>query len=155
MDLNRSWAEIHMSEIEPLRKRFTELYFQVPEFIICAPGRVNLIGEHTDYNDGFVFPAAIEYNVMMAGSARNDRQVRAFSLTYNQPFSFSLNEIDKYSEAPWTNYIRGVAQALIDTDHDLRGMNIVIMGTVPIGSGLSSSAALEMASCLAFEAASG
>ncbi len=65
-----------MNDLDTLNERFTDLYSQSPEFIVRAPGRVNLIGEHTDYNDGFVFPAAIEYYVTIAGSPRNDRQVR-------------------------------------------------------------------------------
>src|SRR5258708_22273297 len=101
-----------MNDLDTLNERFTDLYSQSPQFIVRAPGRVNLIGEHTDYNDGFVFPAAIEYYVMIAGSPRNDSQVRAFSLTFNQPTTFSLNEIGPYSEAPWSNYIRGVAKVL-------------------------------------------
>src|SRR5260221_9212492 len=104
-----------MNDLDILNEQFILLHSQPPQFIVRAPGRVNLIGEHTDYNDGFVFPAAIEYYVMIAGTARNDRQVRAYSLTYNQPTTFSINEIDRNSEATWSNYIRGVAQALIDT----------------------------------------
>jgi len=142
-------------DISALQDRFAELYGTSPEFVVRAPGRVNLIGEHTDYNDGFVFPAAINYDVMIAGAARPDRQVRAYSLTFRQPTTFSLDALSPSDDAPWGNYVRGVAHVLQDAGHTLRGMNAVVAGTVPIGSGLSSSAAMEVASSLAFEAAGG
>jgi len=124
-------------------------------FAVRAPGRVNLIGEHTDYNEGFVFPAAIPYDVVIAGSPRADRIVRAWSLVFEQESSFSLDEIRRSPEAPWSDYLRGVAAILQDEGFDPGGMDSVVAGTVPIGSGLSSSAAIEIASVLAFEAAAG
>lgn len=144
-----------MTDVAWLKARFNELFGGAAEFVVRAPGRVNLIGEHTDYNDGFVFPAAINYDIAIAGSRRNDRQVRADSLTFDRSTTFSLDSIESSPEETWSNYTRGVARILLDEGHDLKGLNAVIAGTVPIGSGLSSSAAMEVASCLAFETASG
>ncbi len=142
-----------LNEPANLRTKFHDLFGVLPEFVVRAPGRVNLIGEHTDYNDGFVFPAAIDRYIVMAGSVRRDRQVRAFSVSFNQSATFSLDNLELDPNAPWSSYIRGVAQILQVEGNDLRGINVVVDGTVPIGSGLSSSAAMEMSACLAFEAA--
>jgi len=134
------------------------MFGTLPEFVVRAPGRVNLIGEHTDYNDGYVFPAALDFEMRIAGSARPDRQVRAFALNEGvaSPMTtFSLDAVERSAEASWSNYMRSVAAALIREGYALSGVNVVVYGTVPIGSGLSSSAAMEMASSLAFETASG
>jgi galactokinase len=144
-----------MTNVDQLRERYRELYGAAPEFVVRAPGRVNLIGEHTDYNDGFVFPCAIDYDITMAGSRRPDRQVRAYSLDFDQATTFSYDDITHSEDAPWSNYVRAVAYILQDEGHTLRGMNVVITGTVPISSGLSSSAAMEVCSCLALETAGG
>jgi galactokinase len=144
-----------MTDIRFLQTKFAELYDTPPAFIVRAPGRVNLIGEHTDYNDGFVFPAAINYDVTIACAPRRDRQARLYSLTFRQSTTFSLDEIIRSEEAPWSNYVRGVARILQDEGYALTGINAVVMGTVPIASGLSSSAAMEVASSLAFETAGG
>lgn len=142
-------------DFQALQDAFADLYGAPPEFVVRAPGRVNLIGEHTDYNDGFVFPAAIDHDIAIAGAARPDRQVRAYSQTFRQSTTFSLDAVTRSEDAPWSNYVRGVAHVLQDTGFTLCGLNAVIAGTVPIGSGLSSSAAMEIASLLAFEAAGG
>ncbi|MCC6729630.1 MAG: galactokinase [Chthonomonadales bacterium] len=135
--------------------RFADMYGGEPAFVVRAPGRVNLIGEHTDYNDGFVFPAAIDFDVVVAGSPRPDGQVRLYSDTFGESATFSLDAIARTDETPWSNYPRGVAQVLGQEGHALVGMNAVVAGNVPLGSGLSSSAAIEVASCLAYEAAGG
>ncbi len=114
-----------------------------------APGRVNLIGEHTDYNDGFVLPVAIDRQVILAARARADTQVRLWSAHFQEGSEFSLREIAPDRAAPWSNYVRGVAQVLQQEGFALRGMDAVIAGNVPIGSGLSSSAAIEVASATA------
>lgn len=139
--------------LNEIDRKYSEWFGGPAEFVVRAPGRVNLIGEHTDYNDGFVFPAAIDFDIRMAGSPRPDGQVRAYSATFDQMSTFSLAKIEPSKDEPWSNYIRGVAQILQAEGHTLRGMNVVVEGTVPISSGLSSSAAMEIASCLAFEAA--
>ena len=144
-----------LTDLYRLKSRFRELYGIEPEFSIRAPGRVNLIGEHTDYNDGFVFPAAIDFDVAIVGSRRKDRQVRAYSEHFSESSTFSLNDLQSSTDESWSNYVRGVAKILQMDGRELSGMNAVISGTVPIGSGLSSSAAIEVASCLAFETAGG
>lgn len=123
--------------------------------LVRAPGRVNLIGEHTDYNEGFVFPVAIDREVRYAVSPRDDRKVVLRSLNFDAESEFSLSNITKDADQPWSNYVRGIAAALQEAGHVLRGMNAVIEGDVPLGSGLSSSAAMEIGALLAFEAVSG
>jgi len=124
-----------------------------PSFVARAPGRVNLIGEHTDYNDGYVFPAAINFEVTIAGRARDDRRVRLRSALYGQQSEFGLDSLGKARRVRWTNYVRGVASILQEEGFGLRGMDALVAGTVPLSSGLSSSAAFEVAASLAFEAA--
>src|SRR5450432_4237941 len=91
-----------------VERKFTELFGGSPEFIVSAPGRVNLIGEHTDYNDGLVFPAAIDRDVLIAGSIRRDLRVRAYALNCNRSSTFSLERIQPASEGreKWGNYLR-------------------------------------------------
>jgi len=144
-----------MSDYEQLTACFRQTFDEDPLCIARAPGRVNLIGEHTDYNDGFVFPAAITYDVAIALTPREDGRVRLYSVTFGQQTEFDLGDIRKVTCLTWSNYIRGVADVLQKSGHSLRGMDAAITGDVPVSSGLSSSAALEVASCLAFEAASG
>ncbi len=134
-----------------IREKHRELFGAEPVAAVRAPGRVNLIGEHTDYNDGFVLPAALQFEVRMTASPRSDRQVRLYSITFQQSTTFSLDEIAPSVEASWSNYTRGVASILQKEGYPLSGMNAIIEGTVPIASGLSSSAALELASLLVYE----
>jgi len=120
-----------------------------PTRFFRAPGRVNLIGEHTDYNDGFVLPLAINREVLMAVRPRPDRVVRALSLQADAPAEFSLDSVGFDAQVRWSNYLRGVAFLLEEHDHRLEGMDALVTSTVPAGSGLSSSAALEVCACLA------
>lgn len=113
----------------------------------AAPGRVNLIGEHTDYNDGFVLPMAINDQIVLLGSLRDDREVHLFSLDFEESSVFSLDKVEASAETPWSNYIRGVC-VMYQKATNLQGMNIVLQGRVPQGAGLSSSAALEVAAAL-------
>ncbi|OPZ82374.1 MAG: Galactokinase [bacterium ADurb.Bin429] len=115
-----------------------------------APGRVNLIGEHTDYNDGFVLPAAIDREVLLAVRPGGARDVTLHALDFNGFSAFSLDEIGYDAAESWSNYLRGVCYVLEEADFHLRGADIVFAGDVPIGSGLSSSAALEVATAVAF-----
>lgn len=112
-----------------------------------APGRVNLIGEHTDYNDGFVLPCAIDYQTVIACAKRDDRLVRVIAADYdNEQDSFSLDEaIDSHPTQMWSNYVRGVVKHLQIRNGDFGGVDMVIAGNVPQGAGLSSSASLEVA----------
>jgi galactokinase len=117
-----------------------------PELIATAPGRVNLIGEHTDYNDGFVLPVAINYHTAVAISRRDDRRIVASALDEGTDTSFDLDsEIAFDSTNPWSNYLRGVVVELLSSGYRLAGANLTISGNVPMGAGLSSSAALEIA----------
>jgi len=122
--------------------------------VVRAPGRVNLIGEHTDYNDGFVLPIAIEMDVRFAVAPRPDRIVRLYSLDYGAETTFDLDAMERDAENAWGNYVRGMAVELSNAGYLLRGMDGVVSGNVPIGSGLSSSAAMEVAAGLALCAVS-
>jgi galactokinase len=118
-----------------------------PERYFQAPGRVNLIGEHTDYNDGFVLPCAINYKTLVASKPRNDMTIRVVALDYhNQHDEFSLDDdISKHPTQLWSNYIRGVIKHLQRSGYIFKGADLAITGNVPQGAGLSSSASLEVA----------
>jgi galactokinase len=114
---------------------------------------VNLIGEHTDYNDGFVLPMAIDRAIWIALRPRDDGHVLVYSLDFDQTIEFTLNELQK--DSGWAEYIKGVAWALQQADYSLRGFEGIVAGDVPIGAGLSSSTAWELAAARAFSVASG
>ena len=109
-----------------------------------APGRVNMIGEHTDYNDGFVLPAALELSTWVAAAARPDRRLRVHSLHADATLEFDLDEPAPAPRRDWSDYVRGVAVMLRRAGHALVGADLMIASDVPIGAGLSSSAALEV-----------
>lgn len=113
--------------------------------VFRAPGRVNLIGEHTDYNDGFVMPAALDFATWVTATPRNDRKVFAFSENFAENIEFDLDDPNPQARGNWSDYIRGVAMVLEQSGHHLRGATLRIRGDVPIGSGLSSSASIEVA----------
>jgi galactokinase len=142
----------------PLRERvitaFQEQFNAAPRYIVRAPGRVNLIGEHTDYNDGFVLPMAIDRATWIALSPRSDGHVQVHSLDMNQTVEFSLTQMAN-EDAGWAEYVRGVAWALSGAGFDVRGWNGVMAGDVPVAAGLSSSAALELATARAFATVAG
>ena len=131
---------------------FQQHYQSVPQHLIMAPGRVNLIGEHTDYNDGFVLPCALEFGTYVAISPRSDQQIEVYALDYDQQrVCFSLQDnIEHDSTYGWSNYVRGVVQVLLEEGYILQGASLVISGNMPQGAGLSSSASLEVAVALAF-----
>jgi galactokinase len=113
--------------------------------VVRAPGRVNLIGEHTDYNDGFVFPMAIEPNVLIAFRARTDGKIRLASTAFpKQIAEFSLKEKITRGEPKWANYSKGITAMLVEAGIPLVGMDAMLSNTLPVGGGLSSSAALEV-----------
>jgi galactokinase len=122
--------------------------------VVRAPGRVNLIGEHTDYNDGFVMPMAIDRATWIALRPREDRRVIVRTLDLGKSGEFSLDGLQR-GKICWLEYLKGVAWALTDAGCELRGWEGVLTSDVPIGSGLSSSAALELATARAFSAVSG
>lgn len=125
-----------------------------PQFLVRAPGRVNLIGEHTDYNDGFVLPMAIDRAVWIALRPRADRRVALHSLDLGRSADFELDSLRREG-AGWIEYVKGVANELQAEGFALRGWEGVMAGDVPRGAGLSSSAAVEMAAARAFAAVSG
>ena len=139
-------------DTKTLEKHFAAYFNAKPEFVVRAPGRVNLIGEHTDYNDGFVLPMAIDRAVWMALAPRSDSQVHVHSLNYGDNTVFSL--LDLHHEKGWGEYIKGVADQLQKEEHPLRGFDAVITGDIPRGAGLSSSAAVELAAARAFSVTS-
>ena len=132
---------------------FSEHFGEDPDIVVRAPGRVNLIGEHTDYNDGFVLPMAIDRAIRMALRRRDDRRVVLHSVDFEEPTDFALDEISH--QTGWGDYIRGVAWALQRADYQLEGWEGVMTSDIPIGAGLSSSAAVEMATAKAFSWAAG
>jgi len=142
-----------MSQRERVIQGFEQRFGGAPVFIVRAPGRVNLIGEHTDYNDGFVMPMAIDRAVWIALRPRADGRVVGYSLDLDQSVEFWLED-NKDEQVGWGDYVKGVAWALEDAGYALRGWEGVVTGDVPIGAGLSSSAALEMATARAFAATS-
>jgi galactokinase len=133
---------------------FRARFGREPLRAVRAPGRVNLIGEHTDYNEGFVLPVAIDKEVCVAFSPRPDREVILYSANYDSQTEFDLDQIEKDSLNPWSNYPRGVAAFLQRQGYRITGLQGVISGTVPVSAGLSSSAAIELASGWAFLVAS-
>lgn len=125
-----------------------------PSLLVRAPGRVNLIGEHTDYNDGFVLPMAIERAIWIAFRPRSDGQVKVHSLDFGEDRAFALDSLRRESGG-WVEYLKGTAWALQDAGYALQGWEGVLSGDVPRGAGLSSSAALEVVTTRAFAAVSG
>jgi galactokinase len=143
--------------IDALNRLFRDTYGAVPTLVARAPGRVNLIGEHTDYNDGFVLPCAISKQTMVAVRPRTDRTVKIVAGDLDGAAnSFALDAPILPDDAePWSNYVRGMASLLQAGGLDLPGVDMAILGDMPQGAGLSSSAALENASGLAFAALAG
>ena len=133
---------------------FQSIFQSKPEFIVRAPGRVNLIGEHTDYNDGFVLPIAIDRVVWIALRPRTDLRVQIHSLDLGQVADFELDSLTR-GNMRWAEYIKGVAHELQVEGYLVRGWEGVLSGDVPRGAGLSSSAALEMAAARATASVSG
>jgi len=136
-----------MSLKEKTQSLFAETFGYPATHTIQAPGRVNLIGEHTDYNDGFVLPCAIDYQTVISCAARDDRKVRVIAADYdNQIDEFSLDApIIAHDSQQWSNYVRGVVKHLQKRNNAFGGADLVISGNVPQGAGLSSSASLEVA----------
>ncbi|MEZ8100145.1 galactokinase [Vibrio bivalvicida] len=132
--------------IQNVKTSFQQALGYAPSHIIQAPGRVNLIGEHTDYNDGFVLPCAIDYQTVVAAAKRDDNIVRVVSVDYgNDLDEFDISqEITFQQDKMWPNYIRGVVKCLIARGYEFSGADISVSGNVPQGTGLSSSAALEV-----------
>ena len=135
-----------MIPIQKSQHIFTQKYNKQPELTVYAPGRVNIIGEHTDYNDGFVMPCAINYGTAIVGAKRNDHVWNVYAADLDLSDEFSLDKEIPQSKQKWANYVRGVVKFIQERCPDFKqGADLVISGNVPHSSGLSSSAALEVA----------
>jgi galactokinase len=143
-----------LSETSTLRAAFEKLYGTEPR-LFRAPGRVNLIGEHTDYNDGFVLPMALERATVVAAAPRQDRRVRVHSLSLKESAEFDLDQPGPTRRGIWLDYVEGVAQSLLGLGALISGADLAIDSDVPVGAGLSSSAALEVSVGLALLSLSG
>ena len=122
---------------------FKEQFAAEPGHIFLSPGRINIIGEHVDYNDGYVLPAAINKYVCFAVSENNDTQCTLFAKDLNESYTFNLNETLVPVNKMWVNFFLGVLQQLKDRGFAMKGFNIAFSSTIPMGAGLSSSAAVE------------
>jgi galactokinase len=140
----------HEQRVETLVAAFEREFGRAPEGIAEAPGRVNLIGEHVDYNDGLVLPFAIDRSVLCAWARRDDDAVHAYSADFREHSHFDLPNVTRAASDGWPNYVRGVGDALARTQPRIGGLDLAIAGDVPQGAGLSSSAALELAVAGAF-----
>jgi len=141
-------------DLSQLRSKFRAKYGAEPR-IFRAPGRLNIIGEHTDYNDGFVLPCAIDFATYVAGRGRPDRSIRVASLNFEKELEFDLDVINGPPAKNWTKFVQGIAMILERTGFRLRGADLLIESDVPIGAGLSSSAALEISTAYALATLSG
>jgi len=137
-DLNKLWKIFN--------KKYTDTGLIKGAF--SAPGRVNLIGEHTDYNEGFVLPIAIGKKIIMLGQLRNDRLVQVFDLGYKAEVKFSLDSLSPSKKDTWANYLMGVMDEIQKAEYPLQGANLIFISNIPKGAGLSSSAALEVVTAL-------
>lgn len=131
------------SRIQRVTETFQSRFGHPPALIVRVPGRVNLIGEHTDYNGGYVLPIALEHDILAAASPREDNGVSLYAMQFAASSEFSLDLI-RHSRFSWTNYIRGVVAAF-RSNYAIQGFNAVFDGSIPLGAGLASSAALEVA----------
>ncbi|MBI5724737.1 MAG: galactokinase [Planctomycetes bacterium] len=158
-NLTRSIAAARFSpmHIKELRRKFTDRFGRAPQFAVRAPGRVNLIGEHTDYNEGYVLPIAIERQTLAAAAGRGDRVFNFVSLQQDAPAVADLSRepAPQAGEPRWANYCKGVLAGLLKIRGDLRGADIMFSSDVPLGGGLSSSASLEVAAAWAILLANG
>lgn len=137
-------------DIQQLRQDFLSVFGENQNPIRCvkAPGRINLIGEHTDYNNGFVLPVAIDRFIFMAGRKRNDKKIVIYSVNKDEKVETGLNELSLQNNSQWANYLLGVCSLLKkEAKNKLHGVEIFFTGDIPMEKGLSSSAALEVATC--------
>ncbi len=140
--------------ISDTARAFKTKFGHAPTHVASAPGRVNLIGEHTDYNNGYVFPVAINRQTVIAASPRSDRKLHIHAHNFNATTEVALTNLERTKEQSWSNYSKGVAFVLQDEGHKVTGANLLINSDIPNGAGLSSSAALEMATAHALLAIS-
>ncbi|HEX9152753.1 MAG TPA: galactokinase family protein, partial [Flavobacterium sp.] len=122
---------------------FKETFGAEPQKIVLSPGRINIIGEHVDYNDGYVLPAAIDKIICFAFEKNNSNKSRIIAIDLSDEFEMDLSSPMELTDTVWTNYIRGVVNQLKTNGFEFEGFNCVFSSNIPVGSGLSSSAALE------------
>ena len=122
---------------------FEKTFGSAPQKIVLSPGRINIIGEHVDYNDGYVLPAAIDKIICFAFEKSNSSKSKVIAIDLNEEFEIDLTQEIQLTDVVWTNYIRGVIKQLQDNGFSFEGFNCVFSSNIPVGSGLSSSAALE------------
>ena len=139
-----------MQDLKKLWKIFNQKYTDTGliKGAFSAPGRVNLIGEHTDYNEGFVLPMAIGKKIIMLGQLRNDRLVQVFDISYKVGDKFSLDKLSPTKKDSWANYLMGVMDEIQKAGYPLQGANLIFTSNIPQRAGLSSSAALEVVTAL-------
>ena len=147
------FAESMDEKIAGIKSRFYQVYQREPELIVAAPGRVNLIGEHTDYNDGFVLPIAIDRHIIIASAPQRGNKIHLYAANFDEISVFRLDDIQYDQKDRWSNYQRGIAKLIQESGYRLRGTKMVIWGDIPLGAGLSSSAAVEVATALTFRIA--
>lgn len=140
-------SEIDQGRLQVLVGAHRQTFGQTPTIIAQAPGRINLIGEHTDYNDGFVLPAAIDRDIVLVATPRLDRRLRLQSLNVDGLADLDLDELEP--SGAWHDYAAGVAAIMQREGYRLFGLDATIAGTIPLGGGLSSSAAVEVATAFA------
>ncbi len=134
-----------------VEQRFLKEFNENPTIKVSAPGRINIIGEHTDYNNGFVMPGAVEHAILFALSPAKGSSSTAVALDQNEIFSFSIDDLGNTSAEGWQQYIVGVAAEIKKSGKDIDNFNVVFSGTIPMGSGMSSSAALECGLCFGLD----
>jgi galactokinase len=137
--------------ISLMETKSVEIYGRAPTVWVQAPGRVDLMGSHTDYNLGYVLTQAIDRNTWIAAHPRSDGRVRIASLNVEGAAEFDLTQIVHDITTPWTNYVRGVTDVFLKEGYQLTGFDGLVHSNIPFGSGLSSSAALEVATAVLFE----
>lgn len=145
--MNAKGRLIIMEKKRELALKFAEVFGPQETTQYFSPGRINLIGEHTDYNGGYVFPASITYGTYGVARRREDDRVFVYSTNFEElgVISFTLNELDYDKHANWANYVKGVILTLIEAGHKIDcGFELLVEGTIPNGAGLSSSASLEL-----------
>lgn len=130
-----------MEFIESITAKFEELHGEKPQLVVRAPGRINLLGEHTDYNMGFVLPASVNKSIYFAISNRSDENCETYAFDFNEEHLFTIEHLEK-SEKGWPNYLMGAVDQ-ITKKGKIKGFNLVFGGDIPSGAGMSSSAALE------------
>src|SRR5580658_2216864 len=139
-----SSASLVQREAPGLREQFQKLYGEEAQ-VFRAPGRVNLIGEHTDYNEGFVMPVAMDLYTWVAAAARKDSRVHVYSQNVRERAEMDLQDLNLRVRRHWSAYVLGVAASLRMSDAEIGGANLLVEGKVPLGAGLSSSASVEVA----------